>query len=308
MSEARRPRLIVRPRGRIGNLMFQWMLAIRINERLGGAATIHGIEIPEWAITSLPVGEPPRRALRLTGHLFDLDEVAYCLRSGICDAVIIEGWGQRLEYFPDPAPIRRLFRSGEPPHAIGDHELLINIRAEDIETGNAPGYYPLPFAFYEAVLDTEGLAPVFLGQLQPSPYTDALRARFPGARFLPVTSALKDFQTIRNAANVVLSISSFAWLAGWLSESARAVHLPVAGLFDPRRGRQNLLALDGPRWRYWDVEFPSMEQRQGLRAESWASGARRVEAKDLAWARDVGSAGLSMRVPRATHSSGPHRS
>lgn len=294
-----RPRLIVKPRGRMGNLMFQLMLATRINDRLGGAATIHGVELPEWNIRSLPVGEPPRRALRLSGHLFDLDEVAHTLRSGICDAVLIEGWGQRLEYFPDPAPMRALFRSGESPHALRDDEILIHVRSADIEGGAFAGYYPLPFAFYETVIRSEGRSPVFMGQLQPSPYTDALRQRFPQATFLPPSSPMKDFATLRSAERVVLSVSSFAWLAAWLSETAQAIHYPVAGLFDPRRGRQNLLPLEGARWLHWDVDFPSMEQRPGLRADGWACGPRQAVLKGLEWARSIASAGLSVRVPRS---------
>jgi hypothetical protein len=246
--------------------------------------------------------------LVLRGHLFDLDEIAHCLRSGLCDAIVIEAWGMRVEFHPDVDEYRALFRSDAPGQRIGDDEILVNIRAEDIESGAHPGYFPLPFDFYEAVIRAEGKRPVFMGQLQPGAYARALQRRFPGARYLPARPPMEDFQTLRNARCVVLSISSFAWLAAWLSESAHTIHLPVAGLFDPRRGRQNLLPLGDARFRYWSVEFPSMDERAGLDAATWAAAPREVVARGRDWAMDVARAALTRRVadaqPRKTQASG----
>ena len=137
----------------------------------------------------------------------------------------------------------------------------------------------------------------FPGLACPSPYTDALRRRYRDARFLPVSSPAADFQTLRCARRLVLSISSFAWLAAWLSESATAIHLPVAGLFDPRRGRQNLLPLGDPRYRFWDVEFPAPAQRVGLDLVEWASGDRRAVPAEAGWLMALGAATLTAKVP-----------
>lgn len=189
--------LLINPRGRFGNRMFQYLLADRLRDRLGARAKIYGPGFPEWSIPARPFQAAVSRPLVLRGHLFDLDEVAHCLRSGICGAVVIEGWGMRVEYHPDPAPARDRFVSHATPMVIDDDESLINVRAEDIESGAYPGYFPLPFAFYDAVIGSEGRRPVFMGQVAPSPYTDALRRRYRDARFLPVSSPAADFQTLR---------------------------------------------------------------------------------------------------------------
>lgn len=291
--------VIVEPRGRFANLMFQYMLAEQIRRRLGERARVHGPGLPEWGWPADPVPTAPVRPLVLRGHAFDLDEVAYLLRSGVHDALLIQGWGMRVEYFPDRAAVARLFTSDAVPAPVDDDEVLVHVRAEDIESGRFRGYYPLPFAFHDAVIAAEGRRPVFMGQLQPGPYADALRARFPSARFLPAGTPLADFQTLRSARCVALSVSSFAWLAAWLSDVAQTIHYPVAGIFDPRRGVQNLAPVGDPRYRFWEVEFPTMAQRAGIpSAAEWAGGPRSVRPMDTPdRLRRLGSAARTVRVP-----------
>jgi hypothetical protein len=292
--------LIISPRGRFGNRMFQYMLATQLQRRLGPRAVLYGPGMAEWGWAATPVPKQPSSPLILGGHLFDLDEIAHCLRSGMCDAIIIRGWGMRVEYFPRVEECRALFKSEVVGQPVSEDEVLISIRAEDVESGAHEPYFPLPFDFYEAVIHAERKRPVFMGQLQPSPYIQALRQRFPAARYLPLASPIEDFQTMRNAGCVVPSISSFAWLATWLSESASTIHLPVAGLFDPRRGRQNLMPVGDERYRFWSVDFPSMQERPGLQAATWAAAARKVDARDRDWALGIARSVVSRRVAPET--------
>ena len=45
-------------------------------------------------------------------------------------------------------------------------------------------------------------------------------------------SVLKDFEFIRRASKVVLSMSTFSWWAAWLSDATR-IYFPEIGLFHP---------------------------------------------------------------------------
>ncbi len=273
--------IIIFPRGRLGNLMFQYMLADQLQRRLGNDAEIFGPGISEWEIAPRPLKFHPKNPILMKGHVFNLDEIADRIRSGLFDSTIIAGWGMRVEYYADLQSARHMFISNTAPTLIGDDEILINVRSEDIESGKHPGYYPLPFDFYRALLDTEAKHPVFMGQLDPSPYTDALRKTFPHARYLPSNSRLHDFQTIRHAKHIALSISSFAWLAAWMSDTAEHIHYPVAGIFDPRRKRQNLMPVDDRRYIFWETEFPQLNTRtERMCAAHWASANRRVARTD----------------------------
>jgi hypothetical protein len=93
-----------------------------------------------------------------------------------------------------------------------------------------------------------------MGQLENSPYMAALRKRFPAARFVASAGPAADFETIRRAHHIVPSISTFAWVAAWLSE-AEQIYLPVLGLFNPVQNRcVDLLPMWDPRFRFF--QFP----------------------------------------------------
>jgi hypothetical protein len=130
----------------------------------------------------------------------------------------------------------------------------------------------MSFLFYEKIIDESGLEPVFMGQLEQGDYIDALRLAFKGATFLPQSiEPMQDFQTIRGAEHIVCSISSFSWLASWLSEAAQTIHLPIAGLFNPANRETMLLPINDPRYSFYKVPFPEEEERKTINIVEWAS-------------------------------------
>ena len=79
-------------------------------------------------------------------------------------------------------------------------------------------------------------------------------ARFPQAEFRPSAGALADFELIRRSANIVLSVSTFSWLAAWLS-AASLIVAPMTGFLNPFQDRDvDLVPVDDPRYRW--VLFP----------------------------------------------------
>lgn len=280
--------IIIRQSGRLANQMFQLMLATELRNRTGKPVPVVGFDMPEWQLVSPSFTKPAGGSLALKRHVFDLDTAAYLLGSGLVPCIEIEGWGMRLEYYKGPANFRPLFGSAlTPATRLSDGELLINVRLEDIMSGRHPKYFPLPFDFYQRVLDETGLKPVFMGQLEENAYVAALRAHFPGARFLPPGTVIEDFERIRGARHVVLSISSFSWLAAWLSETAETIHLPVSGLFDPRNRETMLVPVDDPRYRFYRMHFPGMEERKTLDLVTWAKSASGIRALSGADARKL---------------------
>ena len=87
--------------------------------------------------------------------------------------------------------------------------------------------------FYQEVVEETGLHPVFMGQIAENDFTRKLRSRFPKAGYLHHNSAIEDFQTIRKAQHIVLPVSTFAWLAAWLSNAA-TIFFDFFGIFNPR--------------------------------------------------------------------------
>ncbi|MBT1515635.1 alpha-1,2-fucosyltransferase [Bradyrhizobium sp. SRL28] len=144
---------------------------------------------------------------------------------------------------------------------IAKDRLLIHVRAGDVGVPSHGSYGPIPISYYQYLVSKTKLTPVFIGETSPSPYIEALTSEFPGAEFVGGASAFEDFQTIRRAHHIAISVSSFSWLAAFLSR-AETIHVPLAGLLDPReRPDADLLPLGDPRYRFHDVSARAWKDR-----------------------------------------------
>jgi len=100
-----------------------------------------------------------------------------------------------------------------------------------------------------------GLRPVLFGQIEDDWYSRMLMEALPHARVIRSGGILADFERLRSARHVVTSISSFAWLATWLSTTAQSIHVPVLGLLNPtQRPDIDLLPMHDARYRFY--HFP----------------------------------------------------
>ena len=165
----------------------------------------------------------------------DLSSLAEQMLSGQIGRVEWTGFGQRMENFLLPEQYQDVFVSPfQTPMGFGPEYLVCPVRAEDILHGPNPEYVLTPVEFYRDIVDITGLKPVFIGQTQPNLYMDRIRAAFPAAIFRePQDNPLADFETIRQSRNIVVGVSTYSWLAAWLSESAGNIYMAVSGLFNP---------------------------------------------------------------------------
>ena len=214
-------------------------------------ARVVKIHLPEWGIQIAPFeGEVPRTEIVTTPRV-DLDRLAAALNSGQLDRVDIRTYGQHVDNFLSPAAYRSLLPAPVAAEAAGSaDELVCNIRQGDILDAHHPDYVLIPIDFYAELIANTGLRPVFCGQLEASPYIETLKKRFPQARFVPSLGALRDFDFLRASHNIAPSISTFSWLAAWLSQAER-IFMPVLGVFHPLQVRSvNLLPLADPRFAF----------------------------------------------------------
>jgi hypothetical protein len=235
--------------GHLGNRMFECMLAHSIAERIPGLV-VAGPTLLEWGLRAAKLPLPERHA-RIGGHRVDVQRLAYLIGADLIDGILTLALGCRMELLPTRATAARLFPAnlaeGTP---TPEDALVISIRAAEILGPRHPGYRPLPIAFYARLIQETGRHPVFIGQIGDDVYSQALRARFPQATFLPSSGPMQDFATLRRARHLVCSISTFAWLACWLSD-AETVHMPIAGQYHPKLKQEvDLLPVADPRYRF----------------------------------------------------------
>jgi hypothetical protein len=256
----------ISPMGNLGNRMIQFMVAKALAARVPGAVLAQ-IPLPEWGIDVAPWPHHLPRTEIVTEPAVDLAGLAAALNEGRLDCVDIRTYGQRIENFLPADAYRGVFSvPGGDAAGAGAHELLCNIRQGDILRAHHPDYVLVPIDFYAELIETTGLAPVFMGQLEETPYTAALRARFPGARFVPSRGPVADFDYIRNSRNIVMAVSTFSWLAAWLSQAER-IFMPVLGVLHPLQSRSvNLLPFDDARFDFYLFPYHFAVPVEGLAA------------------------------------------
>ena len=230
--------------------MIQYMVAASIAQRVPGC-TISNVVLPDWNIAHPPVPSAGGPALAIPTQKVDIEAVAEQLRSGAIERVEITGFGQWMANFPSLDDCRRMFpnRPDQYP-GYDDTHLVCNVRGGETLDARHPQYTLLPIGFYRDLAAATGLRLVFMGQIEDNAYCNDLRAAFPGAVFRPSEGAIPDFETFRNSHHLVPAISTFSWLAAWLSQAA-TIHLAVNGLFSPVQNREaDLIPANDDRYRF----------------------------------------------------------
>jgi hypothetical protein len=218
-------------------------------------SVVFGYKLDQFKVFS-PDYESKGLIHKLTGHIVDVERIAYMLNAGIIDGVRCAGFFNRMNYYETHRNIfAAMFNSDVSQlKSFGDEHLVINIRAGEIMRNIHPDYTPLPFNFYAKLIDETGLMPVFMGQIDGSDYVKRLRAKFPSATFLESQGPDKDFETLRRSKNIVVAVSTFSWLAAWFSDAAN-IYFPISGFFNPeQRPDIDLIPMNDPRYHFY--KFP----------------------------------------------------
>jgi hypothetical protein len=251
----RRKAIVIGHRGNLANKMFQYMGALTLASLIKDCEIVN-VSLPEWGI-EIPDDTQDQRFFDnvdlwawdpFRPQIYDLAAMANrseSIRIMMADHLL------RMEFLLAPPVYNRLFPiTAQTDFEFTENDLLINIRTGDILSGVA--HYPLlPIAFYEELVARTGLRPVFVGQLHPSDYVRQLRLRFPAAIFIESRGARSDFDLIRSAKHIVVAVSTFSWLAAWLSD-ARTIILPLSGFYNPAHHREiDLLPVDDIRYRFF---------------------------------------------------------
>jgi len=243
--------ITIPPFGNIGNSMMQLAYAEQLKAKSARPVDIR-IDLPEWGR-----GNPSVRSQAMSGvpmgyHRDRLGLVHAIVRLARPGSLWMEGLSSRVANLGTPQALRTLFPLDEAGITLPDDALVINVRAAEVVQRIHENYGVLPFSYFRHLADISGLRLVFFGQVDTEPYASALRRAFPGEQFISSISPYADFQTLRRARHLAIGVSTFSWLAAYIGQAAQ-VHMPVAGMFDPRvRPDIDLLPHD-VRFRYHDV-------------------------------------------------------
>ena len=247
------PVVHVLPVGGFANQMIRAMAAYSISERVE-QCRLSNLQLPEWGMNhpeipgagGLTAGFHSPRLMQLR-----VDTLIQNLRMGNIERVEISGYSQHLDNFLPVDFNRSLFPDTTPGvPTFGEEDLIINIRGAEILDARHPDYTLLPIQYYRFIIELTGLRPVFMGQLDENLYIRRLKAMFPRAEYLPSRGPMHDFALIRRARNIIIAVSTFSWLAAYLSH-ARRIFVPLTGFLSPVQFPEiDLLPLADPRYVY----------------------------------------------------------
>jgi hypothetical protein len=220
--------------GGFANRMMQYMVARRIAAEIEGCC-ISNAALPAWGIhhALAPGALGPEIASQRSRHQVDIARIVQVLSTREQLRGTFQPNVQWFSNFPDLDLCRSMFPSNESEYpGFGPEYLVCNLRGGEILDGKQMHRVILPIEFYAELAQTTGLKLVFMGQVEENAYCQAIKQRFPDAIFHSSCGPVADFQTFRNSKNLVVAVSTFSWLAAWLSH-ADIIVLPLNGLFHP---------------------------------------------------------------------------
>jgi len=222
--------------GRLGNVLFQYcfgrILATKMRWNLKSQP------IPGFK-NALPVRNtwwPTLTAKKeiLMGQKVDLDAIVQNKKPR---KIILTGHFQQYEYYKKyKEEIKTDWLYIPDSCDFGENEITIHIRSGDLWAKNRPdppneGQRPLPFSFYHQILTERKWSAVHIVTEDREDLMAKKLADTFGAQ-IHHNSVFEDFSLVKSSKNIVLSVSTFAWWAGWLS-NAKRVYFPMCGFWHP---------------------------------------------------------------------------
>ena len=254
----------IEPMGNFGNRMLEYMVALAVGRHFPQPLSLNcqlpeiGLEFDRNLHDQLLADEAKTYVVK-DRDVTSISALVENIKKSGATAVVFQGFFQRYELY-EKAEFYRDFVFKKQPLDIapfGENDLVINIRAGEILGGGVSWYPLVPVNFYETLISRTKCNPVFLGQIQDCEYIREIQKAFPDARMIPSGGAITDFNRLLHAKRICITVSTFSWLAAWLS-TATEIHYPLLGFLHPfclpkgthGNGGIDLTPLGDPRYRY----------------------------------------------------------
>ncbi|HCP1642368.1 TPA: hypothetical protein OCY45_003321, partial [Escherichia coli] len=235
------------------NQLFQYMLALAIKFRSGVPIVITGLDIPSFGINKVKDNREETFGIEIKSHIVPLNTLSNLVKETRHIEIKLSFLSSRMAYYtPHIAAYKKLIKlKGKHQNGYDEKHIVINVRGGEILTGAHKNYMPIPIFWYEYIIRKTGLKPVFIGQLGDDKYSNQLKKQFPDALYPKFESWEDDFNVINTSVNIIPAVSTFSWLASWLSETAKNIYFPVMGLYHPlARPDIDMLPFDDMRYHF----------------------------------------------------------
>ncbi len=235
---------------RLGNQMIRHMNALCVEDK------IINIDIYSQDIECYKIGNQlkygfPFAPLLLRGQNVPIEFAVFLAKIGIVKSIHLAALRLDTKSLVPLERARLLFDDGiQSACGYDENHIVIHVRGTDALDGTHKHYGPIPINYYKYIISETNLIPVFVGQFEGNYIGKELKSSFGNAIFHKSTNSLEDFRAIRNSKNIIISISTYSWMAAWLS-NANKIFMPLIGLFNPLQRHDVAMApLDDERFIY----------------------------------------------------------
>lgn len=245
--------ILINPLGNVANRILQLLVAKKIQQNTKNSV-IKNISIPEFGFDQKDSSYFHNQACAvgmedIFYHL-DINGISRNIDNGNIDTFILGSFSFNIDSLPSRDFCKNFIKCDESIKGFGDEFILINIRGGEVFHNVHGKYIVLPPEYYKKIIKDTGLKPVFYGQIEDNLYFDILKDNFPDALFISGRDPVYDFNVIRNSKNIAMCISTFSWLACYLS-NANKIYMPLGGIFSINQNyNQNLIPLNEKEYKF----------------------------------------------------------
>ncbi len=261
--------------GRTANRVIEYMTARSLMLKSGkDVLLLLSHDIPEFNIKKTTHDFDNLKAglnIHITSNTIPFNYLVDKIRENDDIFIELNSYCQRIEFFKEYLSIFKgeiINSRSDFDFGFGAAYVVFHVRLAHIHFNSSvhPWYIPLPFNYYQEIINNTGLKPVFVGEFSDDIYSNALKMHFSNAVFLECEDSNVVYQVLHNSKNVGISLSSFSWLATFLSDHVVKVFFPVFGLFDPRNynkysSQSNFLDFDDLRVQYYRFEIKTWQAK-----------------------------------------------
>lgn len=282
--------ILINPLGNVANRILQFLVAKKIQQNTKNS-TIKNITIPEFGLDQRDSSYVHNQACAVgmedIFYNLDVNGISKNIDNGNIDTFILGSFSFHIDSFPSRKFCKNLIKCDESIQGFGDDVILINMRGGEVFHNVHGGYIVLPPEYYKHVIENSGLKPVFYGQIEENSYIKNLKEIFPDALFISGKDPVYDFNVIRNSKNIAMCVSTFSWLACYLS-NAKKIYMPLGGIFSICQNyNQNLVPLDEKEYEFimlpwsWSENLFSNEEYFFKKQKSMGLAIQPVQRKKI---------------------------
>jgi hypothetical protein len=235
-------------KGRLGNNIFQYCLARILSLHNNFAIRKVGYE---YENVLLPIsGKEFYYPLdNLGGHTQKIN-----IEEAKCDNprhILISGYFQVYDYYKEyKERIRNWLTNLDVNNDINKKDIVLHVRGGDLWSGPYNNHHPpCPYSYYNDILKNETFEKIWIvtenkNDIMANKIKDNWNAQ------IISTSIINDYNFIKSSTKIVLSLSTIAWWAAWLSD-ATVIYFPEIGMWNPEVDRNSLnLHVNEERYKY----------------------------------------------------------